>query len=294
MMTIKQFASLCGCSTQTLRYYDRIDLLKPVQVDQWSGYRYYERQQAVDFVKIKNLQAADFTIDEIKTLLTVPDRQIHEAFDRKIREQTEKLERIKEIQRSYLTEKNHMEKIVNSLAEYILHAVTDFELLREFGLAPEDGPKVVEQLKAYIARVERRHLDALPEVELTVDGRVFRGEQIPDALSALMGQGYDHEVYIGDEADREEVDPAACEVLWECHGWQCVREFLDRIPPMNQYKDYAFWFRLAEEKQPVGMEFPLFMLAAMLPKVDSDEIRMSCIVNESTDGQNHFALLRTK
>ncbi|MBQ6797900.1 MAG: MerR family DNA-binding transcriptional regulator, partial [Oscillospiraceae bacterium] len=26
MMTIKEFASLCGCNTQTLRYYDKIDL----------------------------------------------------------------------------------------------------------------------------------------------------------------------------------------------------------------------------------------------------------------------------
>ena len=34
-MTIKEFASLCGCNTQTLRYYDKIDLLKPVKTDQW-------------------------------------------------------------------------------------------------------------------------------------------------------------------------------------------------------------------------------------------------------------------
>ena len=54
-MTIKEFAKLCGCNSQTLRYYDRIDLLKPVEVDQWSGYRFYEEAQALDFVKIKNL-----------------------------------------------------------------------------------------------------------------------------------------------------------------------------------------------------------------------------------------------
>ena len=83
-MTIKEFASLCGCNAQTLRYYDKIDLLKPVKVDPWSGYRFYEKSQAVDFIKIKNLQAADFTIEEIKALLTLPDQQVYEAFDRKI------------------------------------------------------------------------------------------------------------------------------------------------------------------------------------------------------------------
>lgn len=50
MMTIKEFANLCKCNTQTLRYYDKIDLLKPIKVDSWSKYRYYTQSQAKDFV----------------------------------------------------------------------------------------------------------------------------------------------------------------------------------------------------------------------------------------------------
>ena len=91
MMTIKEFASLCGCNPQTLRYYDRIGLLKPTKVDQWSGYRYYEKSQALDYVKIRNLQAADFTIGEIKVLLPKTDQEVYEAFARKIRAQEQKL-----------------------------------------------------------------------------------------------------------------------------------------------------------------------------------------------------------
>ena len=128
MMTIKEFASLCGCNAQTLRYYDKINLLKPVKVDPWSGYRYYTKSQAIDFVKIKNLQAADFTIDEIKTMLAISDQQVYEAFDRKIAEQAQKLERIKEIQQSYQTEKSNMERLVQNVADYILHAVSDYEV----------------------------------------------------------------------------------------------------------------------------------------------------------------------
>ena len=41
-MTIKDFSALCGCSTQTLRYYDRIGLLKPTRLDNWTGYRHYD------------------------------------------------------------------------------------------------------------------------------------------------------------------------------------------------------------------------------------------------------------
>lgn len=65
-MTIKEFSRLCDCNPQTLRYYDHVDLLKPVKVDSWTGYRYYDEDQALQFVKIKNLQRAGFSIDEIR------------------------------------------------------------------------------------------------------------------------------------------------------------------------------------------------------------------------------------
>ena len=38
MITIQGFAKLCGCNPQTLRYYDRIGLLKPARVDEYSDY----------------------------------------------------------------------------------------------------------------------------------------------------------------------------------------------------------------------------------------------------------------
>lgn len=69
-MTIKEFSRLCGCNPQTLRYYDYVDLLKPIRVDSWTGYRYYREEQALLYVKIKNLQTAGFSIDEIKGLLS--------------------------------------------------------------------------------------------------------------------------------------------------------------------------------------------------------------------------------
>ena len=109
-MTIKEFAKLCGCNSQTLRYYDRIDLLKPVEVDQWSGYRFYEEAQALDFVKIKNLQLAGFTIDEIKELIGRSDEEIYRAFEVKLAEQEERIRTIREIQKSYQNEVENMKE----------------------------------------------------------------------------------------------------------------------------------------------------------------------------------------
>ena len=116
MITIQGFAKLCGCNAQTLRYYDRIGLLKPAKVDSWTGYRYYEEEQAVLFVKIKNLQQADFSIEEIRNLLTKDDDFLMAAFDRKVKEQEQKIARIREIQKSYLKQSMDMQKMVNMLA----------------------------------------------------------------------------------------------------------------------------------------------------------------------------------
>lgn len=295
MITIKEFASLCGCNTQTLRYYDKIDLLKPVEVNQWSGYRYYAKSQAVDFVKIKNLQAADFTIDEIKVLLTLPDEQVYEAFDRKIAEQAQKLERIKEIQQSYLTEKYNMEKLVQSASDWLFHAISDFDVLREFGMSPEDGEIVVAKLRDFYEKETLRHLPAAPDVQMVLNGSVIQGtQQIIDAFESLKERGYEDTVLLGDQdVDKTGgLTPENGETVWESHGWNFVHEFLDDIPELQTGYEHCFYFRLTGEKYSNGLEFPMFMIAAMLPKLDMDNISIGCSVNHSEDGQNHFLLLR--
>ena len=129
-MTIQAFARLCGCNPQTLRYYDRVDLLKPSRVDRFSGYRYYDEEQALLFVKIKNLQAAGFAIEEIKGLLDADDEAIYQAFDRKIAEQQARLETMKEIQRSYRSEMTTMKETIDNIRK----AMTDFDPTAEFGI----------------------------------------------------------------------------------------------------------------------------------------------------------------
>ena len=297
MMTIKAFAALCGCNTQTLRYYDKVNLLKPMEVDKWSGYRYYGKQQSIDFVKIKNLQAADFTIEEIKELLTMSDQQVYEAFDRKIAEQSRKLERIREIQQSYLKEKSSMERLIQSVSEFLLHAVQDYEVLREFGLAPEEGPAVVAKLKDYIEQSLREDLPSEPDVEMILNDRVIRGaDNIADAFETLKESGYEDTVLIGDQnvGSEEPLTPENSESIWSRHGWNYVHEFLGDIPKLEEDYAYGFSFRLTEEKHTDGLEFSLFMIAAMLPKLDSPAISVGCSIEKSEDGVNHFTLLRRK
>lgn len=297
MMTIKEFANLCICNTQTLRYYDKIDLLKPVKVDPWSGYRYYTKSQAIDFVKIKNLQAADFTIDEIKTLLTLSDKEIYDAFEQKIVEQTQKLERIKEIRQSYLTEKSNMEKLISGLSDFLTSQLTDFEILREFGLTPEEGPEVVARIKSYIEEQTRSHLPAEPDVTMIVNDRVIRGaEHVADAICSFTESNLNDTILLGDETVSEDDGfvPEEWETIWERHGWEHVYEFIDTIPQMQKEKEYCFCIRHTNEKYLEGISFPMVMISTMLLREKAGDISFSCEMTKSIDGQNHFSLMQKK
>ena len=295
MMTIKMFADLCKCSTQTLRYYDKIDLLKPVQVDRWSGYRYYTESQAIDFVKIKNLQAADFTIEEIKVLLNVPDARVYEAFEQKIAEQEQKLERIKEIQQSYLTEMNTMKNLIHSFCDHLLERATDPRILREFDMTAENAAQLVAELqRLLISRTVESGEDAR-KVTVVMDDQLYEGHQAIEKLTFLVQEEeVGDTVYLNaDNVVREQAElMEGKEPVWEVHGWSHTHEFLDRIPVPEDGRKYTMFVRHCDNAISDTLSYPLFLIGALLMKGHGSAAEMDCYVEHSADGQNHFVMMR--
>ena len=294
-MTIKQFAALCNCSTQTLRYYDRIGLLKPIQVDPWSGYRYYDKIQALDFVKIKNLQAADFSIEEIKVLLHQSDQQVYEAFQCKIAEQKSKLARIQELQQLYLTEKNSMEKIIHGISDFLIRHLTNFEQLREFGLNPEDKENILAQIRRYLNHWMIDPALKEEDVNLMINDEVIHGaDAVAARIATFQEENLTDTILLGGNEISQDArfDSAQYETLWECHNWKHVYDFLTEIPTPEPGGEYCLHFLLTENLSSMGLSFALFMLAAMIIKKNAVEVCMSCSLNDSSDGENHFRLMR--
>lgn len=73
LFTISQIAQICNITTETLRHYDRIDLLKPCKTDQWTNYRYYSEQEIVRLNTICALRCMDLSLHEIKEILEAND-----------------------------------------------------------------------------------------------------------------------------------------------------------------------------------------------------------------------------
>ena len=272
-MTIKDFARLCGCKAQTLRYYDRKDLLKPARVDPWSGYRYYDEDQALTFVKIKNLQSADFTIEEIKALLGADRDVIYEAFNRKIAQQEDKLNNIKRIQRSYRSEMSEMEKKIKEVQAQVARDMEAYDPWEEFGITREEYGRIVDHVNEAFTGIAPDNGD------------------------------FDYSVYPdGDDSAEETVyldllnDPNY-EVIYESHGWDHVKDFFDQLETPKSGNQYVFHFEVSREKAN-QTAFANTVLGVMIGKnyggqKDNGQ-KLQCNVTFSQDGKNHFWLLRRK
>jgi DNA-binding transcriptional MerR regulator len=69
MIRIGDFSKLSRVSVKTLRFYDEMGLLNPVEVDRFTGYRYYEFDQLPRLYRILALKDLGFSLEEIGRLL---------------------------------------------------------------------------------------------------------------------------------------------------------------------------------------------------------------------------------
>jgi effector-binding domain-containing protein len=70
MIKIGHFSRISQVPVKTLRYYDEVGLLKPVEVDRFTGYRYYSFDQLRQLNRILALKDLGFSLEQISKLLS--------------------------------------------------------------------------------------------------------------------------------------------------------------------------------------------------------------------------------
>lgn len=71
--TVGEAAKAVHTTSETLRHYDRIGLVKPGKKDRWTHYRYYTEQDLVRLNTVRALQLMDLPLQEIKKVLEYDD-----------------------------------------------------------------------------------------------------------------------------------------------------------------------------------------------------------------------------
>lgn len=69
LFSISKTAKMVNMTTETLRYYDRIGLVHPAHIDEWSNYRYYSEKEIARLNTIHALSCMEIPLKEIKKLL---------------------------------------------------------------------------------------------------------------------------------------------------------------------------------------------------------------------------------
>ena len=73
--SVGEAANAVNTTSETLRHYDRIGLVRPGKKDEWTNYRYYTEQDIVRLNTVRALQLMDLPLKEIKKVLEYDDLQ---------------------------------------------------------------------------------------------------------------------------------------------------------------------------------------------------------------------------
>lgn len=120
-MQIKEFAQLVGVSVRTLHYYDEIGLLKPSEVDIYTGYRFYDRSCLERMQEILFYRELDFSLKTISEIISSPKFDKRQAL---LRQRT-----------LLLAKKKHLEQLIETIdslekGDDIMPSNNEYEKLR--------------------------------------------------------------------------------------------------------------------------------------------------------------------
>lgn len=107
-LKIGEFSRLMQVTVKTLRHYEQKGLLTPDEVDEWTGYRYYNISQMLRLNSIRQLQQLGFTLDEIKNLF---DDESHIP---SVEQLTEKIEETERHLKLLITRRNQLLELIDS------------------------------------------------------------------------------------------------------------------------------------------------------------------------------------
>lgn len=98
LLTASEFAKICHVTPRTIRWYQSIGLLKPIKVDKWNKYAYFEPVQAIKVFKIKLFQQLNIPLNDMKDSLRKDsiEQEVSEL-EKKIKEKQEEVNFLKKL-----------------------------------------------------------------------------------------------------------------------------------------------------------------------------------------------------
>jgi DNA-binding transcriptional MerR regulator/effector-binding domain-containing protein len=162
VFTIGEFSKITGLTIKTLRFYHEQGLLLPTNVDDATGYRYYDHSKIETARIIAHLKNLDLSLEEIGTILrnSADDADLREVMERQKSLLETKIRRYREIVRTinqFLTQEEEARKLMTRSAFQVEEKQTDPILvagIRMKGKYSDCGPvfsRLCRSLGRYLA-----------------------------------------------------------------------------------------------------------------------------------------------
>lgn len=186
MLKIGYFSKIGKITVKALRLYDEIGLFRPKQIDQFTGYRYYDTDQLPTIQKIISLKEIGFSLIEISEI---------------IRDKTNFLKMLikkeKEIKTNLLGEKEKLRKIDRYIDDLKKEKNMDYPVVIK------ELPEVIVALRRLVIKNYNELFKVAPEM-----GEMMKAQNLKCAVPE-----YCFNIYHDGEYREENIDVEICEAI---------------------------------------------------------------------------------
>jgi len=161
-LTIGEMSEYCDVPADTLRYYDKIGLFRPLHIDPENGYRYYSILQSEVLGTIVELRRVGFSIEEIR--LFMQNRHLDQSIgllEQAVRRIDRQAADLKRISRTLKSRIRHIQSFQTDYAEsdFIIRRLPK----RKFWVLPDRIDMQNKEAVSYgFLDLEKRLHDTLP------------------------------------------------------------------------------------------------------------------------------------
>lgn len=160
MFSIGETAKINKISIQTLRHYDKENILKPIYVDKESGYRYYSIEQFIQIDFIKRCKILGFSLEEIREILQERNslEDILKTIELQKKVIKEKIESLKNIEESIeFLEKKIKKGIERENKEPVVEKFQILEIVSSGNINITTSHELEMEFRKYILEIEKEY-----------------------------------------------------------------------------------------------------------------------------------------
>lgn len=149
--SIGEMAKLNFISPHTLRYYDKIDLLKPSHINGETGYRYYSYKDFLFLDAIQYLRHFDMSLEEIKEQFeTRTVEGTLELYEKQLEKLHENIEALKNIEKRIV---HNIENLKRSSSNRFSENIETVELDKRYALILDDTVESDDEYEVKIRKL---------------------------------------------------------------------------------------------------------------------------------------------